>query len=90
MATAGRRRRPGTAESPEEARGRLTRKLLALYDRHRPFRDALRRLADEHRGALADLAAIGIDLAFGSARSRATSSPAVVAYVTPVDGLAGL
>ncbi len=47
------RRRPGAAESPEEARGRLIRKLFAHYDGHAPFRDALRQLADQHREAVA-------------------------------------
>ena len=88
MATAGRRRRPGTAEPPEEARGRLPRKLLALYDQHRPFRQALRRLADEHLEAVAELVAERIDLEFGPARGRAASSPAVAAYVAALEGFA--
>ena len=83
------RRRPGVAESPEEARGRLTRKLFALYDGHRPFREALRRLAGDHREALADLtAAVGIDLEFGSARNRAAASPPVAAYVAALERFA--
>ncbi len=88
ITTAGRRRRAGAAESPEEARGRLTRKLFALYDQHRPFRNALQRLADEHREALADLAASGIDFAFGSARIRAATSPAVTHYVDALEQFA--
>lgn len=53
MATAGRRRGTGTAEPPEVARGRLTRKLFAIYDQYPRFRMDLRRLADGHRAAIA-------------------------------------
>ncbi len=88
IATPGRRRRSGAAESPEEAQGRLTRKLFALYDQHLPFRDALHRLADEHREAIAGLAAIGIDLAFGSARTGAADCPAVAHYVAALERFA--
>ncbi len=47
------RRGTGTTESPEEARGRLTRKLFVLYDGHQHFRSGLIQLVIEHRSAIA-------------------------------------
>lgn len=48
----------------------------------------MRRLADEHREALADVAAVGLGLAFGPARTRAAASLSVTPYITALEQFA--
>jgi hypothetical protein len=84
------RRQPGAhVESPEEAQGRLTRKLFTVYNQYSPFREQLRIFSTTHASALERMEAIGRrDLSFGTAQTHAGTAPLIAQYVDSLKAIA--
>jgi hypothetical protein len=90
MDSIAKRRQPGgLAHSPEAWRGKVTRDLFAEYAKHDNFRDELRRLASDHRAALAELAPIR-GHTFAWIASLPTPSDAVASYIAAIRLIADL